>query len=29
MGHVQHNGFIPKAMLLTLKNEEYELQRSY
>lgn len=29
MGHVKHNGFIPKAMLLTLKNEEYEVQRSY
>ena len=29
MGHVQHNEFIPKAMLFTIKSEEYEVQRSY
>jgi len=29
MGHVQHNGFISKAMLLTIKKEEYLVQRSY
>jgi RimJ/RimL family protein N-acetyltransferase len=29
MGHVQHNAFIPKAMFFTIKNEEYEMQRSY
>ena len=29
MGHVQHNSFIPKAMLLTIKKEEYIAQRSY
>ena len=29
MGHVQHKDFNPKAMLLTINNEEYEVQRSY
>jgi len=29
MGHVQHNEFIPKAMLFTIKYEEYDLQRAY
>ena len=29
MGHVQHSSFIPKAMLLTIKKEEYVVQRSY
>ena len=29
MGHVQHNEFIPKAMLFTIKYEEYDLQRAF
>ncbi len=29
MGHVQHNCFIPKAMLLTITKEEYVEQHSY
>ena len=29
MGHVQHNEAIPKAMLFTIKYEEYDLQRVF
>jgi len=29
LGHVQHSDFIPKAMLFTIKKEEYVVQRSY
>jgi RimJ/RimL family protein N-acetyltransferase len=29
MGHVQHNSFVPKAMLFTIKKEEYLAQRLY
>ena len=29
MGHVQHNNFIPKAMLFTIKKEEYAIKHSY
>ena len=29
LGHVQHSDLIPKAMLFTIKKEEYVVQRSY
>ncbi len=29
LGHIQHKDFTPKAMLFTIKKEEYIAQRSY